>query len=802
LGGKREVVRVVYDKRYLALPGSWLQKNLRGRVSYQWRDEDGNGMPEQVYAYDYDALGNVANLYVYVEDLKGFGGSNGWKRMRYEYDLVSKKVKYLGYQEGQADQWLHKYRYDGMNRLVEVQTSRDGWYWERDAWYKYYLHRVLGRVMLGERLVQGLDKVYTINGWVKGENAWRLDSVLDLGQDGRMGGLYQYVAKDVMGYELKYFSGDYKAVGLYNTNSFSNFVSLYNGNIGMSVLQQDTMEVMSRRYRYDALNRLKSVDALMGVGFTAFNGYRERFSYDRDGNIVRLTRYAKASVMDSLKYNYYAGNNRLEYVNDVVSATTFTNDIDNQSLANYKYDKTGNLIEDVSENTRIHWTYHNKVKQIDSMKLTPPKYGLVWATKLRMKYDALGNRVVKENPKHKVKEVYVRDAQGNILALYQVKNDSLYTKEFYMYGSQRLGYLEDDVFMGRKCISKWCNVLTPVLPMFPSTLSSSVSVVFGKKRYELSDWLGNVRVVINDRKTPVNIGATTVGYEAQVINVNDYYSYGSTINERTYDYSSTKFRFAFNGKELDNEVYGFGNFQDYGARMYNTRLGRFISPDPLIVGQKKYAWLSGYQFAGDMPTKFIDMDGLEPGYYDKNRWVTQGDVLQRNPTSEEVKKITEQYGMGIPKQGPIEKFIEGTISSQITFYTSIFLPIVNQVYTISKEGIHPGRARDPNNELKWAVPYKLENWNLVPLKNDLGETFEGKEGYERGGKEIVESTIDAVTKMDKFTKSWIKDKVLEIVITSSTTKIINSITDYRNKNSINNSKDKQEENNNKDVKNK
>jgi hypothetical protein len=47
--------------------------------------------------------------------------------------------------------------------------------------------------------------------------------------------------------------------------------------------------------------------------------------------------------------------------------------------------------------------------------------------------------------------------------------------------------------------------------------------VFDKKRYELSDWLGSVRVVINDRKTPVNIGTTTVGYKAQVVSVSDYY---------------------------------------------------------------------------------------------------------------------------------------------------------------------------------------------------------------------------------------------------------------------------------------
>ena len=262
------------------------------------------------------------------------------------------------------------------------------------------------------------------------------------------------------------------------------------------------------------------------------------------------------------------------------------------------------------------------------MKLTPLKYGLVWATKLRMKYDALGNRVVKENPKRKQKEIYIRDAQGNILALYQVKNDSLYAKEFYMYGSQRLGYFEDEVFLGRKCISKWCNVLTPVLPMFSSTLSNSVGVVFGKKRYELSDWLGNVRVVINDRKTPINSGNTTVGYKAQVVSVSDYYSFGSEINERTYTYN-TPYRFSFNGKE---DIRDQRWYQDYGARWYNKVLGRFISPDPLIVGEKKYAWLSSYQFASNTPIQAKDIDGLE-AFFVHGTW--------SNPSTWSKETITE-----------------------------------------------------------------------------------------------------------------------------------------------------------------
>ncbi len=41
-----------------------------------------------------------------------------------------------------------------------------------------------------------------------------------------------------------------------------------------------------------------------------------------------------------------------------------------------------------------------------------------------------------------------------------------------------------------------------------------------------------------------------------------------------------KFRYGFNGKENDNEVKGEGNQQDYGFRIYDLRLGKFLSLDP------------------------------------------------------------------------------------------------------------------------------------------------------------------------------------------------------------------------------
>ena len=69
-----------------------------------------------------------------------------------------------------------------------------------------------------------------------------------------------------------------------------------------------------------------------------------------------------------------------------------------------------------------------------------------------------------------------------------------------------------------------------------------------------------------------------------------------------------QYRYGFNGKEKSDEVYGDGNVYDYGFRIYNPRLGKFLSVDPLTYS---YPYYTPYQFAGNMPIAAIDLDGLE-----------------------------------------------------------------------------------------------------------------------------------------------------------------------------------------------
>lgn len=72
--------------------------------------------------------------------------------------------------------------------------------------------------------------------------------------------------------------------------------------------------------------------------------------------------------------------------------------------------------------------------------------------------------------------------------------------------------------------------------------------------------------------------------------------------------SGSGYRYGFNWKENDNDVKGEGNQQDYGFRVYDPRLGKFLSVDPIT---KQYPELTPYQFASNTPIENIDLDGAE-----------------------------------------------------------------------------------------------------------------------------------------------------------------------------------------------
>ncbi|MBC7387785.1 MAG: RHS repeat-associated core domain-containing protein [Opitutaceae bacterium] len=127
----------------------------------------------------------------------------------------------------------------------------------------------------------------------------------------------------------------------------------------------------------------------------------------------------------------------------------------------------------------------------------------------------------------------------------------------------------------------------------------------GSRTYEMSNHLGNVLATISDKKLQhINAGNAVDYYLADVVNQRDYYPFGMLQPGRSY---GAGYRYGFNGKEQDKETTSTTTY-DYGFRIYNPALGKFLSVDPLI---KKYPELTPYQFASNTPIQAVDLDGAE-----------------------------------------------------------------------------------------------------------------------------------------------------------------------------------------------
>jgi RHS repeat-associated protein len=680
-----------YDAPDPTIQAQFTQENLRNRVSYTEVTDASAvaGAATNVRTYfSYDIHGNVKSIW---QSLPGFTP----KRIDYQYDLVSNKVNYVFYQFGTTDQFVHKYSYDADNRITGVYTSTDRFIWNKDAGYDYYKHGPLARTELGEYRVQGLDYYYTLQGWIKGVN---MPYAGDPGGDGVSTSV---VGKDAAAYTLGYYQNDYKPINAsvvqadtrdqlwQRLQTQMGHSGLYNGNISWMItdllkqgdLASDrTKGMQAMLYKYDQLHRIRLSQSLTSYsvsGFATRTGspapYDETFTYDPNGNILTLKRWNEtAAVGADYNYQYYAGTNKLlglnpltqdlnatsgqlptdnnVYRNITVSGTAFVGAGTNVQLralnnitfspdfnvasggsldafivaegGNYRYDAIGNLLEDQEKQVKITWTPQGKVRTVDVQNGTA-------VTSYR--YDGMGNRIEKKVVQSgtTVTTRYLRDASGSIMSVYS--DNTLIEQP--LYGSSRLGQYNGGAQEGK--------------------------LILGLRRYELNNHLGNVLSVVTDK-----VGMDTGTVFATVESTNDYYPFGLAMAGRTWKDPASNYRYGFNGKEKDSfnaTVY------DYGFRIYNPEIARFLSVDPLT---KSYPWYTPYQFAGNMPISAIDLDGLEPVTATTpsspltRQLATQaadnarsGGSVARPNSSTAIRYAEDQFGRGVLLNKPIFRVV-------------------------------------------------------------------------------------------------------------------------------------------------
>ena len=442
-------IYITYD-----LPGSSspaAQKYLAGQVS----------KTQNEYAttwYSYDEFGQLLWTRQYLRDL-------GTKAIDYTYDYYG-NVTQVAYQAGQPDAFYHHYTYDQNQRLLRVETSKDGTTKTLHARYEYYLHGPLKRMELANNL-QGVDYVYTITGQLKSIN--HMDAANDPGHDGS--GEHSSFAPDVFGMTLNYHANDYQGAG-YSAGTLvtPGLTDSYNGAIkSQSWFTPVDYPATKKVYGYTYDNVYQFQNAQWGTvgpnvagtytaAFSPTEAYREGVpAYDKNGNIQSLTRKGKTgNTLANYNYVYEPNTNRLDRVNH-----------NGTLLADYSYDQIGQMTS---------WAEGGKTITVDYTA-----YGLVSWVKVNgawrqiYRYDDRNNRIRKINysvsGSNATDEVfYVHDAAGNVVAIYTrtLPGGAATLLEVPIYGAGRLGTHK---------------------PANNSYL------------YELNDHLGNVRAVIGAPRT-------------------------------------------------------------------------------------------------------------------------------------------------------------------------------------------------------------------------------------------------------------------------------------------------------------
>ena len=118
-----------------------------------------------------------------------------------------------------------------------------------------------------------------------------------------------------------------------------------------------------------------------------------------------------------------------------------------------------------------------------------------------------------------------------------------------------------------------------------------------------TDHLGSVRAIVRS---------------GQVIERNDYYPYGGRHANSALTVDATN-RWRFSGKEIQTTA--SVNLLDFGARMYDDRLCRWTTQDPMA---EKYYGFSPYVYCAGDPVDKVDFDG-------QDEWEinTQGKVVNQ-----------------------------------------------------------------------------------------------------------------------------------------------------------------------------
>ena len=284
-------------------------------------------------------------------------------------------------------------------------------------------------------------------------------------------------------------------------------------------------------------------------------------------------------------------------------------DLHAQPANNYGYDASGRLTRDSGAGLNaITWNAASRVATITRA-----------SDSIEFIYDGLGNRIAKitrpgTDPATWRHQYFVRDEKGAILATY--KRDPA--------SPASAPALDDQtIFGGSSRIGVWSAPAPRLILLGGPAVSSRIR---GDKLYELSNYIGSVESTVTDRKTPVPGNGTVTHYQANTVDTTGYYPYGMLMPGRLTQGQPQAYRFGYSGLERDDDLKGGGNSYYTNARLFDPRIGRWLSPDPVLsAGVSPFIGFGNNPLRYSDPRGTLDVDSLKAQIHQdlsSKNWVT------------------------------------------------------------------------------------------------------------------------------------------------------------------------------------
>lgn len=365
------------------------------------------------------------------------------------------------------------------------------------------------------------------------------------------------------------------------------------GNVTRIVDSSETATAKTANYSYDDLYRLTYVN----VNATANNeNYNRSYSYGITGNITNKS--------DVGAYTYTA-----DHPQAVTAAADRT----------FAYDANGNL---TSDGVFTHsWDHQNRLVSSTDGETT-----------ITYSYDEAGSRIKKSNAAAGSNTIYLN-------RYFDIENEN--AKEHIYAGELKIATGTSEIATsgdpGSGChppaagdwiVSTSCtfdgdmaatgDMIVEPTAVLTIAANAVLSVDFHNHKLLVRSGAG---VLVQQGATLRQSGASSVNdivyhhtdhlsgsnvetdANGNVIELLDYYPYGSVrLNEKSGTYEND---YKFTGKELDEDT----DLYYYGARYYDSAIGRFISIDPWSGDLSNPQTLNKYSYVTNNPLKYVDPSG-------------------------------------------------------------------------------------------------------------------------------------------------------------------------------------------------